>query len=130
MTKENAHLYLPFVQALTEGKTIQHNCRSKERPPEWEDCTNADLTDEPSFYRIKPGPVMVPLGPEDVPPGSALRYKLATSPEPYWMIGSVSRDFIDIYSPRGYTGVGWARAFDEMEIKRPGQDWKPCHKPT
>jgi hypothetical protein len=125
MTKENAKDYLPLVQALADGKEIQ-NCSSDGSL--WYSLKNFDFTMPPSNYRIKPEPTRVPLGPEDVPPGSALRFKLATAPEPYWMITSVSSESIDIYSPRGFVKVGWDRALSEMEIKRPGQDWQGCYK--
>ena len=54
MNKDNAHLYLPLVQALAEGKTIQ----IKNMDEEW-----ADIFD-PSFlpdreYRIKPQPIVM-----------------------------------------------------------------------
>jgi hypothetical protein len=52
MNKENAHLYLPLVQALADGKTIQFlNVNSN-----WDDCVRVDFNSEPKFYRIKPEP--------------------------------------------------------------------------
>jgi len=60
-------------KAHSEGKVIQWKypfgslwieCNEK-CPPQW-------LRE--IKYRVKPEPVMVPLGPEDVPPGSAVRY--------------------------------------------------------
>jgi len=54
MNKENAHLYLPLVQALAEGKTIQFN-----QGDAWIDAaTNADFKwlDSPDNYRVKPEP--------------------------------------------------------------------------
>lgn len=49
MNKDNARDYLPLVQALAEGKTIQFfSC-------EWADCAkNVDFTYPPTSYRIKP----------------------------------------------------------------------------
>ena len=55
MNKDNAHEYLPLVQALANGKTIQYPCGSKS----WEDYSeDHDLTFERDarFYRIKPEP--------------------------------------------------------------------------
>lgn len=51
MTKENARDFLPLVQALAEGKTIQHygECRHT-----WEDCDNPHFDDDVNTYRIKP----------------------------------------------------------------------------
>lgn len=52
MNKENAHLYLPLVQALKDGKTVQiTNSLSK---PDWHDCQNLDFSCDPRCYRIKP----------------------------------------------------------------------------
>ena len=51
MNRDNAHLYLPLVQALAEGKTIQ----IKENRG-WRDIGEAVLTCDPSRYRIKPEP--------------------------------------------------------------------------
>jgi hypothetical protein len=50
MNKENAHLYLPLVQALAEGKTIQHWVGQH-----WVDCKNDDGVQfifPPNQYRI------------------------------------------------------------------------------
>lgn len=53
MNKDNAKYYLPLLQALAEGRTLQH------AGPKWE---WVDLADEVSFnyspncYRIKPEP--------------------------------------------------------------------------
>lgn len=56
MNKDNAHLYLPLVQALAEGKTIQFK-RSVENSP-WCDCMGSEFSfgDSPEKYRIKPEP--------------------------------------------------------------------------
>jgi hypothetical protein len=52
MNKENAKDYLPLVQALADGKTIQFlNVNSN-----WNDCVRVDFNNEPRFYRIKPEP--------------------------------------------------------------------------
>jgi hypothetical protein len=49
MNKENAHLYLPLVQALAEGKTIQHWVGDEH----WVDCKNyVNFFSSPDHYRI------------------------------------------------------------------------------
>ena len=54
MTRENAHLYLPLVQALAAGQTIQAN-RGTVDQPRWEDLPEAVLfTCEPHLYRVAP----------------------------------------------------------------------------
>lgn len=52
MTKENAAQYLPLVQSLAEGKTIQLKMDSGE----WDDLKTVCFMHEPSYYRIKPEP--------------------------------------------------------------------------
>ena len=53
MNKDNAHLYLPLVQALADGKVIQRNEHWG-----WADINDPALTCDPSKYRIKPEPKM------------------------------------------------------------------------
>ena len=51
MNKDNARDYLPLVQALAEGKTIQSNHNG-----EWFDLPSPSFCDPISLYRIKPEP--------------------------------------------------------------------------
>lgn len=51
MTKDNAKDLLPLVQALAEGKTIQHYWECGHT---WEDCDNLYFDDDVNTYRIKP----------------------------------------------------------------------------
>lgn len=63
--------YCHLKSALAEGKAIQAKAHG-----EWhdEDFNKLKLEDfSPNFLRIKPTPVLVPLEPRDVPPGSVLR---------------------------------------------------------
>jgi hypothetical protein len=52
MNKNNAHLYLPFVQALVDGKTLQ----AKDIEDKWFDLKEIALGGDPEHYRIKPEP--------------------------------------------------------------------------
>lgn len=52
MNKNNARDYLPFVQALAEGKTIQ----TRNFYEEWIDSSSIAFDAEPNRYRIKPEP--------------------------------------------------------------------------
>jgi len=53
MNKENAYLYLPLVQALADGKTIQHSPYDGR----WDDVEeDISFWDELKHYRIKPEP--------------------------------------------------------------------------
>lgn len=53
MNKENAHEFLPLVQALADGKIIQYNSYG-----EWYDIDEIEFCryDDSSYYRIKPEP--------------------------------------------------------------------------
>jgi len=62
MNKDNAHLYLPFVQALADGKTVQMADNVIDGEGEgWEgwdsSVTNINFTEPPEYYRIKPEPI-------------------------------------------------------------------------
>jgi hypothetical protein len=125
MTKENAHLYLPLIQALAEGKTIE-TLANRKGCEDWEevDDFNFFCSCSPNTYRVKPGPVMVPLGPEDVPPGSVIR---GIGFSEWWMVTSVAK--IQIYCGER-TWSTYESLQKNCEIKRPGEDWMPCHKPA
>jgi hypothetical protein len=56
MNKENAHLYLPLVQALANGKTIQRVLHFGPNDVRWEDVHEFKWTYSPDQYRIKPEP--------------------------------------------------------------------------
>jgi hypothetical protein len=121
MTKENAYLYLPLIQALADGKTIE--IFSHEGI--WQEAVhNLDFSYASARYRIKPEPVTVPLGPEDVPPGSAIRS--IGFPE-WWMVTSVAKIQINCGERSWSTYESLQK---NCEIKRPGEDWMPCHKPA
>ena len=128
MTKENAHLFLPLVQALADGKTIEMHQR---KSCSWIGMPELDFSFPPDKYRIKPEPVLVPLGPEDVPPGSAFRW-------PEWSDGAwkitheIDRE--RIYFPCGVKPAGNSSTYEDLmwesvEIQRPGEDWTACSKP-
>ena len=57
MTKENAHEYLPFVQALAEGKEIE----VFNSDGEWASIVNLNFNATPERYRIKPEKKIVPF---------------------------------------------------------------------
>lgn len=51
MNAKNAKDYLPLVQALADGKTIQTQLNN-----DWHDVVNTYLEASPCYYRIKPEP--------------------------------------------------------------------------
>jgi hypothetical protein len=56
MNKENAHLFLPLIQALADGKTIQRALHFGTNDVRWEDVHEFKWTYSPDQYRIKPEP--------------------------------------------------------------------------
>jgi len=58
MNKENAHEFLPLVQALADGKTIQMRDVVSEKVTLWYDLDPSDIyfRVDPEEYRIKPEP--------------------------------------------------------------------------
>ena len=125
MNKENAHLYLPLVQALADGKTIEI-LANRNGCEDWEEVLDFTFfcSCPPCTYRIKPEPVMVPLGPEDVPPGSAVR-KIGDTK--WYLVVDGMKDGMNFGQVSWSTYEALQKCF---EIKRPGEDWKPCHKPA
>jgi len=53
MNSQNAHEYLPLVQALADGKTIQFK---EVVSNEWVDRDTCEFTYSAKYYRIKPEP--------------------------------------------------------------------------
>lgn len=53
MNKNNAAAYLPLVQAMAEGKTIQVKLNEKDT---WRTCPELMFMEPPECYRIKPEP--------------------------------------------------------------------------
>jgi hypothetical protein len=71
-------------------------------------------------------PQWVPLGPEDVPPGSVFSAFLNTPG--YCYPSLVDEDGCFFASRPSQEVVSWEDLFDHWQIKRPGEDWKPCKK--
>ena len=60
MTREEAKKLLPFIQAFSEGKTIQSKCITDEIPF-WLDNNNPTFNVDDFDYRIKPEPKYRPF---------------------------------------------------------------------
>ena len=93
---------------------------------------------EPVYYaciqnraiRIKPEPappVMIPLSYQDVPPGSVLR-KPNYKPGIFHAVLFTTNDGITIGAHGTIKFVDYESLKLWYEIKRPGEDWQPCHK--
>ena len=60
MTREEAKKLLPFIQAFSEGNTIQSKCITDEMPL-WRDDNNPTFEIDDFDYRIKPEPKYRPF---------------------------------------------------------------------
>lgn len=56
MNKFNAKYYLPLVQALADGKTVQYRAHPQEP---WADMEEPNFLRKPGCYRIKPEPLVM-----------------------------------------------------------------------
>ena len=74
----------------------------------------------------EPEPEWVPLGPEDIPPGSVIRQKEWS--DWYYEPISPSSDGRDAIRPSGDAISYKSMMTKEFLIKRPGQTWQPCRK--
>jgi len=80
--------------------------------------------------RIAPQPVRVPLGPEDVPPGSAFRQRHY---HPGVFVSNLAQNKDGITAANNDQElelICWATLMSLYEIKRPGEDWQACSKPA
>ena len=115
---------LPVIQAFAEGKPVELFDGDK-----WTEEEALSFILVPDCYRIKPEPTMVVLGPDDVPPGSVIRNAIA---DIGWMaVVAVNFHDITVVLPGGNTrNCTWEVLKNSAVIKRPGEDWTPCHKPA
>ena len=125
MTKENAHLYLPYMQALVGGKTVEFS-PSCGAINDWR-VQSVDFSASHECYRIKPEPAMIPLGSDDVPPGSVIRQSHYSTGVWHGVV-FVTTDGITIGLEDELEFIKYKILFNLYQIKRPGEDWKPCHK--
>lgn len=56
MNKHNAKDYLPLVQALAEGKSLQYNVNRSDEAPKWVDREDFTFDEHVTEYLIKPEP--------------------------------------------------------------------------
>lgn len=124
--------YAELKAAHAAGKKLQHRYSGM---ASWEDCSVSDTKQDPycfihgrECYRIKPEPRKVPLGPDDVPPGSVFRSK--ELPDGWIAPTSVSAGAGCYFHDEVVFRYKWAELQEKQEIKRPGEDWQPCWKET
>ena len=114
--------------AFAEGKVIQSRW-TKSDSLYWSDNLGPVWLDEHE-YRIKPEPVMVELGPEDVPIGSAVKSK--DWADSVWaMVNWVGATGINIATKDGWKNYSDLRQ-DGWLIHRPSKPgiWEKCEKPS
>lgn len=111
--------YAELKAAHAAGKVIQY----REWDGVWNDTINPSFQAAPQYYRIKPEQQKVPLGPDDIAPGSVLRLQRG-----HWKAilavrndGVMTEDHGLCYYDSLVTSI-W-------EIKRPTDtEWQPCYK--
>jgi len=107
--------------AFAAGETIQHK-PILHPDVAWKN-TSVPIWADDSIYRIKPKPIRVPLGPEDVPPGTVIRLQ-----EGNWkiIIGVTSEGVHTL--EHGLIEYGLLNN-NTWQIKRPTDtEWQPCYK--
>lgn len=111
--------------AFAQGKTIQYFSKSSD---EWLDCDHCPPCWHHEYeYRVKPEPVLVKLGPDDVPPGSAIRKDQAGG---WALICSAGIDGIAIVVDGPYiTTFEWSDIMNYEINRKDGHGWVPCSKP-
>jgi hypothetical protein len=115
MTKQNAKEFLPLVQALADGKTIQLNIEG-----EWVDNENPEFAFPRDDYRIKPEPKLRPWLPHEVPVGALIRFKGATARS--LIVGS---DYTNPIQANACYNTDFALSQFEHSIDH-GKTWLPC----
>ena len=109
--------------AFAAGKTIQY--KSQINDHQWFDCYIAPMWVDGRKYRIKPEPVMIPLGPDDVPPGS-LHF---CDTNGYLWLSIVAVTGKGICTKQGFTDFGSLFRCNTHKINRQdGLGWVPCSK--
>lgn len=128
MTREHAIKEREAFNAFCDGKEIEGrwaNWKSLEPNPWINSGNDADF--HPSFeHRVKPTPTMIPLGPEDVSPGSvfALEEWARGCHRGYYQVDQAQL-WWDSVSPIGFSVLqiqGWLISRDQ------GKSWERCEK--
>ena len=116
---------IAVMQAARDGLKVQKFPLGFD--PDWKDDPKPNWDWSMWDFRIKPEPKRVPLGPDDVPPGSVIR-----KGSPFWC--SVMRVFSDglgimFYAKEHPPAVSYKELADAWEISRDGgKTWQPCWK--
>jgi hypothetical protein len=120
--------YEALKKAHSEGKVIQCFDEDAGLNGEWHDLSGVIFWDCPvTDYRVKPAPVMVPLGPEDVPPGSVIRYIETFQ---WFAVLSVSENYVMVINRHAeHERLYFNDLMKYNEISRDGgKTWQKCEK--
>ena len=137
MNISQAKQYLPFIQAVAEGKTIQFN---SEDGKGWRDCSDEHYPNtsfelwalERGCYRIKPTPQLRPWKPEEVPVGALIHFDEDDSKKLPSIILDVSTDGKVTFCAKGSIMTielesmimkGWLHCEHSLDH---GKTWLPC----
>jgi len=124
--------YEALKKAHSEGKVIQFNFKLEYA---WDDCPEGCVAltwcYPPENYRVKPEPVMVPLGPEDITPGSVFR-RDAWTPHAFRALVSASEKSVCLGAAYGDGFLEFSfleLKENEFKISRDGgKTWHKCEK--
>lgn len=103
----------------------------------WSGCIDSHTHRVPAstpFHWDKPKTIRVPLGPEDVPPGSVIRGLAEANSNGWSLITSCSTEGLRVWRSPDFhhNKITWDEAMWHWQILRPGRDpvtgWEPCWK--
>jgi hypothetical protein len=107
MSPEQVDSFLPLLQALRDGKTIQFR---SQRTNSWVDKANPFFTLPPEYYRIKPEPSYRPWHLHEVPIGRAVvRAKNSVDSPARWLIVGAFEDVVVLSNGYRYSLAGLLR---------------------
>ncbi|HEY6073922.1 MAG TPA: hypothetical protein VIV15_11125 [Anaerolineales bacterium] len=114
---------IAVIQAHKDGKHIE--LREKHDFGEWKPVCRPEWDFRDYDYRVKPEPKIAPLDPEDVPPGTAVRWQC----ESWCMV--VDRSKIGVRLCGRNKVLSWEEMVREWQFSTDnGKTWKPCFKET
>lgn len=132
--------YGKFRQALADGKTIEYQATVGGQWYPFDSKTKVGFIAPPEAYRIKPEPQWLPLGSDDVPPGSVFRQSETTASCTWYSVLCI-HDLGVCFHAGGKDA--FTLTYAELErlpwqINRPRHRdadgnptlWEPCRKPS
>lgn len=109
----NAHLWLPLVQAMKDGKKVELFWNPNGLAPGWYAVRELTSSNSPDNYHIVSIPTLRPWRPEEVPVGAVVRRIGATFK---WVLGATDQ-YSDMLVK---TDLEWKWPHE------PDTAWRPC----